>query len=150
MSEAATFVVTMCALVSLLSFIAYQKTDGRSVKLALGVILISSLISPVGEVISMISEINPEYEYGASDGGEMREKAIEDAFCEGVAEAVADKFSLDAKLISVSAVGFDADKMRCEVLRVRLYGVAALADGAGIERFLAECGADRGEVMIQL
>ena len=149
MSEAAIFVVTMCALVSLLSFIAYQKTDGRAVKLALGLILISALISPAREVISAIPEINPEYEYG-EPSGEMREKAIEDAFCEGVAEAVANKFMIDAKLISVSAVGFDAKKMRCDVLRVRLYGVAALADGAGIERFLTECGADRGEVMIQL
>ena len=144
------YIVSSCALVSLLSFIAYYKTDGRAIRLALGVILISALIAPVGQMLSQIPALEYEYIADAKDGDMMREEELKSAFCEGVVLAVADKFSLDKGCIRVEAVGFDKDTFKCEVLRVWLSGTAVLADARRIESYLTDCGAKRGEVIINI
>ena len=62
----------------------------------------------------------------------------EEAFAEGIARAVASKFSLPEEDIRVTVQGFDFSSMSAERIRIFLSGRAALADYKQIEKYINE------------
>ena len=71
-----------------------------------------------------------------------------EAFADGVALAVADKFGFSRADISVDAVRVSED-LTAEEIRLTLRGKASLADTRGIRSYLIENGiCDRAEIII--
>ena len=117
-------------------------------KLALGIIAIYLILSPLAKIdfdFDNSFEITlPE----SAEGGYS--EVAKDAFERGISSSVADKFSLEAELVSAEAVGFDFDFMRAEKIKITLTGRAVFADRRAIEEYInkMEIGACTVEIHI--
>lgn len=139
MSEYAIGVFVISAVVGICSHISYKGKSDPS-KLALAIVLLYVVVSPIADMTLSGSLIGAEYD--PSIIGDGYEVVAEQAFSEGILAAVADEFSLDKENLRVEIDGFDFEKMRAERIRVILSGRAAFADHKGIEKYIN--GLDRG------
>ncbi|MBP3402173.1 MAG: hypothetical protein J6K85_03835 [Clostridia bacterium] len=139
MSEYAIGVFVISAVVGICSHIAYKGKSDPS-RLALAIILLCVVVSPIADMTLDGSFVSAEYD--ESIIGDGYEGVAEQAFGRGILSAVADEFSLDEDNLRVEIDGFDFDKMRAERIRVILSGRAALADNKSIEKYIN--GLDRG------
>lgn len=139
MSEYAIGVFVISAVVGVCSHIAYKGKSDPS-HLALAIVLLYVVVSPIAEMTLSGSLAKPEYD--ESIIGDGYEGVAEQAFGRGILSAVADEFSLDTENLRVAIDGFDFEKMRAERIRVILSGRAALADHKGIEKYINSL--DRG------
>ena len=135
MKEYMLSVFLISALVGVLSLIAYRGKSDPS-RLALGIILVYVVVSP-------LSELPLEFDFNNLLGeisvpsGEV-EGVAEEAFAEGIARAVASKFSLSEENVRVTVYGFDFSSMTAERIRIYLSGRGALADYKQIEKYINE------------
>ena len=147
MSESVGFIISMCAAVSLCSFVSYSGGDARTTRLALGIILLSSLLSPVSALISEL-DFSPDTEGfpQGSLGEDMREEELLHAYERGIEKAIMSEFSFDEQWLSVEVGELDLSSMTVGACRVKLYGRAALCDPRRVERFVLSCGVKKCEV----
>jgi hypothetical protein len=75
---------------------------------------------------------------------------VEEFFADGVALAVAEKFSLDRDDIRVSLRNFNIENMSAERIRLTLSGVAALADYKAVERYVNSLDIGECDVEIEI
>ena len=150
MSESVGFIVTMCASVSLCSFAAYTKGDARAVRLALGVILLSSLISPISEIVCSVDFKQDQLPNIGYEGQQLREDEIEQALCTGIKNLLKDELLLDGDLISVELSGLNTEDMTCKTCTVRLWGRAVLTDFRRVEELVMSCGVNECEVILSI
>ena len=128
------------AITVLLSLLVRESRLERSVKLALGVLLLSVTVSPLWALISDPPTLPKLPDGGASlEGGDYLEVA-EQAFACGVERYIADSLSLSEEDIEIFVSGFDFDSMRAGSIRVLLSGRAIIADRKRIEEMLLESG----------
>lgn len=139
MENSYLYIVVCLFSVALSSFLAYGGARGREMRLALGVILLASLIPPISSAVKGFSELQLDVaeEYTESS---LVERTVEEAVCLGIAEALADEISQSASDISVSLSGFDSEKMSADGVRVTLKGKAAFSDIKKAESFVSELG----------
>ena len=148
MTEYALAVFAVCLAVSLLGLLCYK--DGKSEKIALGIIALYVIISPVAKAAvkfdpdSIIQWIPPDTE--ESDGGYI--KIAEEAFAKGILAAVTERFSFKEENVTVELSGFDFDKMSAESIEITLSGVAALADCRAVEKYINDM--DIGECKVEI
>lgn len=136
----------LCALLGALSLIHYNP-DGAE-RRASRVLFAAALVLPlIDAVISLGSLSLPSIP--DTEGGEYIEVA-EAAFSDGIARAVAERFSIPRDSISVVPTGFDFRRMRAEKIKITLSGIAALADGRAIREFIEGCGLGECEVKIRV
>lgn len=138
MTEGAVFIFLAFTVVSYASFISYGASD-KALRLALGVIMLSAILS----VICGISAADLSFSFDGEDMTDLSalgEEAVLEAFCGGVASAVANEFGLSRSDISVEAHSIGTDTLRAERITVTLYGRAALADSGAIRDYLIENG----------
>ena len=147
MSESVGFIISMCATVSLCSFVSYSGGEARTTRLALGIILLSSLLSPVSALLSEL-DFSPDTKLPTqgSLGEDMREEELLRAFGQGIEEAIMSEFSFDEEWLSAEAFELDLKNMKVGFCRVKLYGRAALCDPRRVERFVLSCGVKKCEV----
>lgn len=126
--------------------------SGRAEGIALGVIILWVILSPIGESLSHFDPdslsdlvIGGEYE-----GDENIDLVIEEAFADGIVGAVAEKFSIDKEDIRVRLYGFDRDSLTAEKIRIILSGRAALADYKAVEKYIDEMNIGECEVEIEI
>lgn len=148
MSEYAISVFAICLVGGVGLTLSYGQ--GRAERLAVGIIILCVILAPLVESIShfdpdgWLSEIDiPENGEGTELGG-----VIEDAFADGIAKAVAEKFSLDSEDIRVRLYDFDQTSLRAEKIRIILSGRAALADYKAIEKYID--GMEIGECDVEI
>ena len=145
MKEYALMLFGLCLVLSTLSLLSFKE---GSVKLALGIIAIYLILSPLAKIdfdFDNSFEITlPE----SAEGGYS--EVAKDAFERGISSSVADKFSLEAELVSAEAVGFDFNFMRAEEIKITLTGRAVFADRRAIEEYInkMEIGACTVEIHI--
>lgn len=125
-------IFVIAVLLSVLRLLGYR--SGAMERLALGIICIYVIASPLGNISDMsfddffsIPEI--EMENGADE-------VLEDALCEGIARAVSEEFSLKRADIAVRLFGFNREEMRAEKIEIILSNSAAVADYRAIESFI--------------
>lgn len=125
--------------------------SGRVQSLAVGIITLWVILSPLSDVIMhfdpdgwLDSTDFPEYESGEMD------HIIEDAFADGLARAVAEKFSLDSGDIRIKLYGFDKNEMNAEKIMIILSGRAALADYKAVEKYVDEMEIGECNVEIEI
>ncbi len=149
MNGISLYIISTVAAVALASFASLNKKMSDAIRPTLGIILLAALISPLPDMISGLG--GGEIELPPQQWGEnITETAAEDAFCRGVAAAVADKFSLDRGSLAVECVGFSFSEMRAELIRVELSGKAIIADRIGIKDYIERSGLGNCEVVILL
>ena len=141
MREELFYFISISAVTALASAISYSAQDSK-IKLALGIMLFASVLTPTVEIIRSLGDFRlPEYSSG--DYGNMAEEVAEDAFCRGIRRAVADKFYITEDEISVETAGFCYSEMSAERITIELSGRGASADTRGvrayIEREFGEC-----------
>ena len=107
---------------------------------AISVILLLATVTPVAAFVSQLSLKLPELpELPETSEGEYREVA-EDAFCEGVAALLSDKYSLPVDCFAVKCRDFDFTAMRAAALTVTLRGSAVRCDPIAVEKFINSYG----------
>ncbi len=133
----AVYAVSVLLTVSFCSFISVMGEHAKYVKLALGLILLAALATPIVSAISDFSM--PELSYSESgEGGEVAEEVLKQAYEDGIRAALSDKFSLSSDEVAVSVSGFDRERLSAEAANVTLSGSAALADVRGIRGYVRE------------
>ncbi len=139
MENSYLYIIVCLFSVGLASFLSYGGAREKGMRLALGVILLASLIPPISSAVKTFSELQPEgsEEYTESS---LVERTVEDAVCRGIAEALAEEISQSATDISVSLSGFDSEKMSAEGVSVTLKGKAAFSDIKRAESFVSSLG----------
>lgn len=148
MKEYMTSVFAVSALLSILSLVAYRSPLEPIRRLAFGMILLSVAASPAVQAVTELSRFDlgdliPSADHVSEDNAELYEQA----FADGIAAAVCDKFELRGSDVRVLTEGFSAEEWRAERIRVILSGGASFADTSGIERFInrldiGECEAE--------
>lgn len=147
MSEYALAVFGICLVVGIC--LALSNGSGKVQSLALGIITLWVILSPLGDMIEHFDPNSLDVDIPEYSSGEI-DMIIEDAFAEGICTAVADKFSLDPDDIRVRLYGFDKEKMRAEKIMIILSGRAALSDYKAVEKYINSLEVGEGNVEIEI
>ena len=147
MSEYALAVFGICLVVGICLTLSYGSSKAQS--LALGIITLWVILSPLSDMIehfdpNSLDVVIPEYGSGEID------VLLEDAFADGICNAVADKFSLNREDVRVRLYGFDKEKMRAEKIMIILSGRAALSDYKAVEKYINSMEVGEGNVEIEI
>ena len=150
MKNAVVYLISMLFVVTLSSLALYDSEKMRSVRAALGIILLASFIIPfVNGFVSFSENLeNILPEYGADHDIDLREELAEDAFLRGIKNAVADKFNVSEDDIRVNCSGFSFEKMRAEKINIILSGSAAFYDIRSIREYIEGSGFGECEVSV--
>ena len=142
-------VVLICAMVSLASHFLSGTEAARYGRLALAVVLLWAVISPLFSLLSALPELPSLPDFPSEeDGSPLYEARAEEAFCEGVRAAVCEKFSLEESEVSVRTEGFDVASMRAQRICILLKGKGTLSDTFSIASFVEAEGL--GECVVEI
>lgn len=151
MKEYALTVFAICALCALLSRISFGGGEDVS-KIALSVITLYVVISPIASGIKSIDAddlLPPEWSYDLpSDEGYI--KVAEDAFANGIAKAIEDKFLLKRGSVTVRVFDFDFESMTAGKIRIILSDSSVTADHRAILAYAEGMGIGECEVKIEI
>ncbi len=136
MKEYAITVICTVALIVIGSVISY-KEGGEITKLAFSLILTSSVLLPIIPIIEELASTELEdLDFSFEDhSGEYKETA-EQAFEEGLADALCARFDIDPGDVRADINGFDFDSMSCRGIRVLLSGGAVFKNLTQIKAYL--------------
>ena len=135
-------VYALAALLAVIAFLIPGGAEGDAVRRGISALALCAVLTPVCIAVRGVAE---------ADIAELLPAEMpEEAFCLGIREAVAGRFSIDPENITVSVTGYDpggvhADKI-CVILRAR----AALADTRGIRAYVSGLGCGECEVEIEI
>lgn len=152
MREYVISVVAVSVLAALASFISYGGGSERAIKGAVSVILLYTVCMPIADAVGDISVRDFEFEIADREllGSAEYLAVAEDAFVQGVKQYVCREFDFKESDVSVSAYGFDFEKMNAERIYILLSGSAALADTAKIAQNVTDLGLGKCEVNIKI
>ena len=148
MAEYAVAVIMTVSLTAFAELIAYNGGEERGHKLAISVILLYSIISPLVPLFEDLKDFSfSELDFDKeefTDGAYL--EVGEAAFREGIARAVSEKFGLDEEKIVVTIFGFDFETMRAERINITLLGRGIELDFREIEAYVEKNGLGECEV----
>ena len=117
-----------------------HQSQKSGVRALLGLLLLVAVVSPLPSVWEELTVgIGELFD---AESRELDEGAFyqvtEEAFCQGVGLAIADKFGAEGESVSVSCHGFDPTEMRAEQITVRLTDGAVFLDLGEIKYYVME------------
>ena len=144
-------VFAVSALLSLLSHLSYKSALDGARKFVFGLILLSVTVAPAVKAITGLSDFDvkdiiSDKKSESADASEL----YEGAFCEGISNAVCEKFELKFSDVTVLIEGFSGSEWKCDNIRIILSGTAAFADSSGIERYINRLDIGDCEVEIEI
>ena len=143
MREYAALLVGMSLAFAVISSVSYKLTD-KAVKLGIGIIFLVAVASPL---FSLVKDFPlPEAEIEDFDSNIYSEYA-EAALCKGITEEIKSRFSLKDGELAVYLVGFSAESMSAEKIKIILSSDAFGKDITAIRRFVEGCGFGECEVI---
>ena len=141
--------LVLSAIIAIAASLVYSKDYEKVSRLAMSIVLLFALASPVSTLIREVMELH-EFDFSIDstkvEGG--YEKVADEAFVSGIVGAIAEEFHLSKSEIAVTLVAFSTKEMRAEKIHVLLSGKAILADTRAIERYLEDSGLGECEVKI--
>ena len=148
MSEYCLSVVIVSALVSFAELISYSAGKERGEKIAISVITLYLIISPVavlarGGFEFDFSSLSGDYE---ETGEGLYLELGEEAFCEGIKKLLLEKWGVEKSECAVAVSGFDFENMRAELIMINLLSGAFTADFREIESYIEKAGLGECEV----
>ena len=145
------FLVCTSAVVSF-GMLAMRPGEERIGGAALGIVLLAAMLVPLLSLFGSVGDISSEDIFGTveveTDEGDYVERTRV-AFEKGVAEAVADEFSLGKEDVRACAYGYDFEGVRAEKIKIILSGAAAYSDSRSVAAFVRESGLGEGEVELE-
>lgn len=144
-------VYALAALLAVIAFLIPGGAEGDAVRRGISALALCAVLTPVCIAVRGVAEADIAELLPAEMPEEtLYSERLEEAFCLGIREAVAGRFSIDPENITVSVTGYDpggvhADKI-CVILRAR----AALADTRGIRAYVSGLGCGECEVEIEI
>ena len=123
---------------------------GRAEKMALGIITLYVLVS-----LPIRTEFNPDSWFDSIEVDEGKTdssygQVIEDAYEEGIARGIADKFSLDPADVRVIVRGFDISSLTAKSSVVILRGKAIVADPISVKKYVEDISNGECNVEIEI
>ena len=147
-------VIMVSSLVALATYFSYGSTESRAVKVAMSIIVLYTVASPIVTAIDGFSDISFDGVIDIEDivgiGDTECAEVAEDAFCDGIRAAVAERYGLNIEEIRARVSGFDFERMRAERVTVILSGNAAFSDHRAIAEYITEAGLGECEVKIEI
>ncbi len=141
-------VFSICAVLSLLALVRAPSDVERTERLAFGILLAATLLSPTLACIDELRTLTlPTVSVSPSDP--LYEQVMEQAFVDGVAEAICREFSVSAACVQVRVRDFDASAMRGH-MTILLRAEAARLDHKAVERYIEEGGLGTCDVTREL
>ena len=143
-------VLLISAAASLSSHFFGDAGGSRLGKTALATVLLWAVLSPLSSLLSALPSL-PSLELPPISEEEkpLYEARAEAAFCEGIAAAVSEKFSIKKEQITVRTEGFSVEKMHAERIRILLHGKSVMADSYAIADYVTGVGLGECEVEIE-
>ena len=149
MSEYIASLVVIAALAAFAELISYSAGEDRGHKLAISVILLYAVISPLVPLVESLRELDFEpvtdTDFPITEDGAYLEVS-EEAFREGIIRAVSEKWELPREKIAVSVIGFDFADMKAEYVMITLLGRGISVDYREIEKYIEDFGLGDCEV----
>ncbi|HBJ19312.1 MAG TPA: hypothetical protein DDY70_06225 [Clostridiales bacterium] len=145
-------VIATATLVSLASLFLRGKEVERAGKIAFGLILLTALLLPLGDLLPTLWEklAGEPTLPSVTEDGTLYETVGKEAFEDGIARAVAEKFSIPKEKITVRAEGFDFSSMRAQKILLTLRGRGAFADPKKIAAYITGAGLGECEVDFEI
>ena len=130
-----------------LAVILLGKRMSGALRLGLGAVLLTAVLSPI---FSALSDISAELVLPGGDvsDGEFVE-AMESAFLEGVREYLCSELSLPSEGVSVSCEGFSYPEMRARSITALFTGRAVSAEPKRVREMLCGLVCEGGEVFVE-
>ncbi len=148
-------VVIFASVAGFLSFAAYPGKSEKTIKFATAVLLLYTVLTPVFAIVSGFTDgsiediLTPDYE--APNPNDEEYLAIaENAFKEGICKLICTKYGAKSDEMNIFIYGFDFRSMKCEKIKVVLFGTSAILDTRGIAAYITEEGLGKCEVDIRL
>ena len=145
-------VVIVSSLVALSGYFSYGSSENRTAKAAMAIIVLYTVSAPIVSAVRELSDISLDSVVDTEDFGNIGDTELaetaEDAFCDGIKSAIAERYGLERRQIRVRVSGFDFEKMRAERITVVLSGGAALGDHRAIAEYITESGLGECEVKL--
>ena len=146
----------ICASVALgvVSYLSYPGSSERAVRLCTSVLLLYAVAAPISGAIRYIADFNIEdIAFENSDapiGSEEYLEVTKEAFEEGVARLVSEKYGISLNDMQVVAFDFEFKEMKARRIKILLLGKGIFADRRAIESYITESGLGECEVNIQI
>ena len=139
-----------CVFISVALGLAHPRMRSATA-LGAGVLIICVVLLPLVDIFSDF-DINSTLDGLVNDMKyeDMSDGAIELAFEQGIAEAVAERYGTDRAHVSVAVDGFDMSALTAERIYVTLSGKAALLDYKSIEAWLVDEFTSGGECEVRI
>ena len=133
MTDYLGMLIAIGAVVAFSGFISYGGEADKTVKGALGVIMLSVLVSPLLSILGSLPELDidglfdtPNEDIKVEDS--LYYKTAEENFCLGIERLLESELDVEADDIRVYTEGFDMTKMRAEKITVILSGKGVVAE----------------------
>ena len=150
MTQYFALVFTVAFSAALGGALLYDAERDRASRTAISVVMLLAILSPLPALISEIPTLSmPSLPDGVADGEGEYLRVAESAFKEGIAEMLAQKYSLSKESFAVKLDGFDFVNMKAERITVTLRGSAVRCDPLAVEKYInsydiGECYAEIG------
>ena len=148
LSEYFASVVLISSLVAFFELFSYSGGEEKGERLAVSVIMIYLIISPLIPIVEGLSDFDISEITGTgaeiSDGAYL--EVSEESFKEGIAKLLYEKWGLEKNKTVVTVVGFDFNKMKAEYIIITLLSKGASVDFHEIEAYIEEAGLGECEV----
>lgn len=134
-----------------LSFLSYPSGHERSVKCAIMILLLYSVILCGGSLALSLGDGEAWHPIGEVETGiygDEYERLSRESFSSGIKRALGEKFGIADECVMVYVEGFDSSLMRAKKIEITLTGVGVAADFRGIENYIEENGLGECEVKI--
>ena len=148
-------VIVFSAAIGFVSFLAYPGKSEKTIRFATALLLLYMVLAPVFILLSSYKDeglediFNTKLETDGLENGEYLEVA-ENAFKEGIAKLLSEKYGARADEMNIFVYGFDFKSMRCERIKIVLFGKSAFLDARGMGAYITSEGLGKCEVDIRL
>ena len=148
-------IVVFSAVVGFVSFVAYPGKSEKTIKFATAVLLLYTVLTPVFTVMTGLRENEFEDIFNSDSDTEIGGKdeylaVAENAFKEGICKLLCSKYGTKPDEMNIFVYDFDFKNMRCEKIKIVLFGRSATLDTRGMGTYITEQGLGKCEVDIRL
>lgn len=137
MSEYFIYVISVLGTVAFCSFASYGGRCEKYTRFVLGAILLSALAVPTVRLFSDLSFTDFSAD-SVAIGESYTAEVLEEAYTEGIARAVEERFELSRGTVSVSCEDFSQSSVSARIIYVKLEGDAAFSDVRGVRNYVSE------------
>ena len=142
--------LTLCVFISVALGVAHPRLK-KTVSFSAGILIICSIMLPIVDILRSFDADKTFDKFLADmDYDGATDSSIELAFESGIAEYIAEKYTVNTDDVLVNVDGFDMGSLRADRIYVTLSGGAILLDYKRIEKEICERFTKGGECEVSI